>query len=87
MITEKKLRKSEIKSKEDKIIDSIEFIEKSIPQDFEDFENSRLLKSAHGSNNQKLHHIYRALLLLPDQLISYAPDHPKLTRHHYLLLV
>ncbi len=46
MIIEKKLRKSEIKSKEDKIIDSIEFVEKNIPQDFEDFDNSRLLKSA-----------------------------------------
>jgi len=43
---EKKLRKEIIKSKIAKLIDSLEFVEESLPKDFEEFKLSRITKNA-----------------------------------------
>ena len=46
MIKKRDLRKDEIKSKIDRILDSVSFIEESLPEDIKNFEDSRTLRNS-----------------------------------------
>lgn len=46
MIKKRKLREQIVKSKIERLIDSVSFVEENLPKEFEDFKDSRILKNA-----------------------------------------